>query len=190
MLSWIRAGWSIAGFPVRVAWKGYSALWWAFEDDAPQPSKAPRTPTTPGETTPGPAATPVVSGSSPGFVPCKPAKPTKALRRGFVATLATSAFGAWVMAIAAHQGDLSEPKAVLGGLWIASAACVASLLLVRRSERHRLAREAAPTPYNTVRRGLRHAVATVRERAAAAAFVTRAKAAQAAASAGLDRLVR
>ncbi len=192
MLSWIKAGWSIAGFPIRAAWKGYSALWWAFEDDAPRTLAAstnrgsPTPELQPGATAPASAMTPTPA-VKPGQ---RPTKPVKALKRGFVATLATSTLGAWAMAMAHHEGNLSDPRAVLGGLWIAGTACVVSLLLVRRSERLRIARESAPTPLNSVKRGLRHAVATMRERGAAFAFLTRAMAARAAATAGLDRLVR
>lgn len=194
MLTWIRAGWTIASFPVRAAWRGYSALWWAFEDDAPKgvaPS-AKRPANSPGDSSglgvPAPQAS---SGASPGArLPDKPAKPVKSLKTGFVATLVTSAVGAWAMAMANHEGALSDSKAVIGGVWILAAACVVSLLMVRRSERRRALREAAPTPINTIRRGFRQAASAIRERGTSAACAARARAVRVVASAGLGRLVR
>jgi len=185
MLSWIRAGWTIAGFPVRAAWKGYSALWWAFEDDAPTVRVKPLNRAAQAGT---PGAVPVGSLAAASF--SKPAKPTKALKKGFIVTLVTSALGAWAMTAVHHAGHLSDPKAIIGGLWIAGAACVVSLMLVRRGERQRLLREASPTPINTVKRGLRQAAATMRACGASASCAARAKAARFAANAGLGRLVR
>lgn len=182
MLSWLGPVFSVIAWPVRMAWKGYSGLWWAFEDDAPR-------------------ADPKVADGVGSPLPNKPReRPTRALKQGFVATLVMSLSGAWSMVFAHEQGLLSEPRAILGVAWLAALATVTSLLAVRRGvrrqakaraelEAEKAARAAMPLPQRAAS-GAKGALHKVRSLAASARSRAQAGLNQLALASKLRRIVQ
>lgn len=149
MLSWIGAAFRVVTFPISLGWKGYSALWWAFEDDAPKPIKpaaaaaiaATAKPDAPEARSTVPAS---LGASNVPVVPLKTReKPIRALKQGYVATIVMSVVGAVCMTAAHNEHAITSSQAGLGTLWLTGLASVVSLLAVRRGVRRREKLEAA-----------------------------------------------
>lgn len=112
--------WMVVSMPIRLLWRAYLGLWWAFDDGG-------RVAGSEGRSTG--KAFEVVDGSPP-----PRAVPKGALRRGFVSSLGAAVSCGVVLT---WWGVLEGWPGVAGWAWLTAASMVVSAWLVRRRMDHR-----------------------------------------------------
>jgi hypothetical protein len=113
----------IAFFPLWILWKGYTGLWWAF-DDEPGPRKVAEV---------GQDKAFQAVDSRP---PARP-KPLTALRLGFAASIIGSLVFGVITSIAAEAGGMSPRGAGFAWIWASAALFVGSVWGIRRAQRRK-----------------------------------------------------
>lgn len=146
MLATLAVLWRVVVSPIWALWRGYLALWWAFDDASILGLRAKPTPApTP---VPGPADQPAPAAVSAQ----RPAeKPLRLLKTGFALSLVSSLALAWLAGVSAHQSWMSEPNAWMFWAWGSIGSAVTSILAVRQAHRKELARKAASLPHRVAR---------------------------------------
>lgn len=161
----------IAFFPVWILWKGYTGLWWAF-DDVPSPRKVPGAAGVAGAAAVagGPAQDTSfqVIDSMP-RAEARP-KPLLALRLGFAASLIGSAMLGAITGGISEAGHLTPQHAAMAWAWGSLALFVGSVWSIARARRVPKAEKRAASRRGFVA-GAEPAAAKVEGTSAAAASV-------------------
>lgn len=120
----------IAFFPVWILWKGYTGLWWAF-DDVPSPRKSGAQPAVAGV---GAQDTSFQVMNSTPRTEARP-RPSLALRLGFAASLVGSAMLGAITGGISEAGHLTPQHAALAWAWGSLALFVGSVWSISRARR-------------------------------------------------------
>ncbi|MDX2018245.1 MAG: hypothetical protein SFY95_11500 [Planctomycetota bacterium] len=146
MLATLAVLWRVVVSPIWALWRGYLALWWAFDDASILGLRAKPTPA------PTPVPGPVDQPAPAAVSAQRPAeKPLRLLKTGFALSLASSLALAWLAGVGASQAWMSESGAWMFWAWGSIGSAVTSILAVRQAHRKELARKAASLPHRFAR---------------------------------------